>query len=650
MKTVFANRRLTAAAAILMAAALFVAVNVISDRLLVRASVDLTDEGLFTLSDGTRAILGELQEPVTLRLFFSSDLGNAAPQFRTYSVRVRELLERYAQISGGMLRLEFLDPEVFSEEEDQAVAFGLQGVPINQAGDAAYFGIAGTNTTGDTEVIPFLQPERERFLEYDLTRLVQTLANPRKPVVGLVRSTLPIDGQNPMQPGAGGEPWAIYERIAEQFDLRDLGFQPTEIPDDVDVLVLLHPKNIAEASRYAVDQFVLRGGRLLLFVDPHAEADPAGAGAGARFGGARSDLPKLLAAWGVAYDPNKVAGDIRLARRVNIGQGRLQVLDYPAWLILQGGNINREDVATADVGNLNIQTAGVLAPAEGASTEFLPLVLTSEAAMAMDAALVREALPDFETMLRDYKPGGTPLALAARIRGPVKSAFPDGPPKAPADAAAKATDDRSDDKPADEPAPAHLAESAGPVNIVIIADTDLLDDRSWIQRQQFFGKTVALPVAGNGGMVINLIDNLAGSNALIGLRGRGQSQRPFTKIQELEFEAEQRYRAREQALQSRLGEVRKNLGNLQTRREAGGELVLSEAQREAIEGFQADLLTTRRELREVQHALRQNIETLEGWLEFVNIGLIPSAVGLLAVGVGGARLWRRRRRHGLGHG
>ncbi|MHA1114326.1 MAG: GldG family protein, partial [Alphaproteobacteria bacterium] len=612
MKTIFANRRLVAGAAIFLAAVLFVAVNVISDRLLPRASVDLTDEGLFTLSDGTRTILGEIEEPIILRLFFSADLGDAAPQFRTYAVRVRELLDRYAQISGGMVRLQFLDPETFSEEEDQAVAFGLQGVPINQAGDAVYFGLAGTNTTGDTEVIVFLQPERERFLEYDLTRLVQTLANPRKAVVGLVRSTIPIDGQNPMQPQAAGEPWVIFERISERFDLRDLGFQPTDIPDDIDVLVLLHPKNVSDAVRYAVDQFVLRGGRVLVFLDPHSEADPAGAGAGARFGGARSDLPKLLGAWGVAYDPNKVAGDIRLARRVNVGEGRLQVLDYPAWLILQGEYINRADVATADVANLNIQTAGVLSQAEGATTEFVPLVLTSDAAMAMDADLVREVLPDFETMLRDYKPGGAPLVLAARIRGRVKSVFPDGPPTAPKDKKAK---DEGDD--AAKPARAHLTESAEPANIVIVADTDLLNDRSWIQRQEFFGKRVALPIAGNGGLVINLIDNLAGSNALIGLRGRGQSRRPFTKVEELEFEADQRYRAQEQALQTRLSEVRKQLSDLQTRREAGGEVILSASQREAIDGFQADLLATRRQLREVQHALRQDIEALEGWLEFV---------------------------------
>lgn len=646
MRKIFANRRLTAGVAIALAAVLFVAVNVISDRLLVRASLDLTEEGLFTLSDGTRKVLGEVQEPIALRLFFSSDLGNAAPQFRAYAIRVRELLERYAQISDGRLRLEFFDPRVFSEEEDQAVAFGLQGVPINQAGDVAYFGIAGTNTTGDTQVIAFLQPERERFLEYDLTRMVQTLANPRKAVVGLVRSTLPIDGQNPMQPGAPGEPWAVYERIAEQFDLRDLGFRPTEIPDDIDVLLLLHPKRLPDTSLYAIDQFVLRGGRVLLFLDPHAEADPAGAGAGARFGGARSDLPKLLAAWGVAYDPNKVAGDIQLARRVNVGQGRLQVLDYPAWLILQGGNINREDVATAEIGSLNIQTAGILSPTEDATTEFLPLILTSDAAMAMDADLVREALPDFETMLRTYRPGGIPLALAARIRGPVNSAFPDGPPKPAEDKDGAKTDGKADEKAVSAP----LAKSVGPANIVIVADTDLLEDRSWVQRQQFFGKTVAIPVAGNGAMVVNLIDNLAGSDALIGLRGRGQSQRPFTKIQKLEFDAEQRYRAREQALQSRLEEVRRKLGDLQTGREAGGEAVLSQSQREAIEGFQADLLTTRRELREVQHALRQEIETLEGWLEFINIGLIPSAVGMLAVGVGGVRLWRRRRRHRHDHG
>lgn len=636
MKAIMIHQRLLAIVAILVAAVLFVAVNLISSQALRVVSLDLTEDRLYTLSDGTREILAGLDEPIILRFFFSPALGDAAPQYRNYANVVRDILQRYSQLSGGKLRLEFRDPEVFSEEEDQAVSFGLQGVPVNDQGDNVYFGLVGTNTTDGVQTIAFFQPDRERFLEYDLTRLIDGLSNRNKKSVGLINSTLPIDGRNVMQPRAPvGEPWVLFNQIGEQFDLRNLGFQPTSIPADIDVLMIVQPKGLSKQTLYAIDQYVLRGGRLMVFVDPHAESDPAGAGVGARLGGARSDLAELFAAWGVAYDPDKVAADIRHARRVSVGDGRVQPIDYPAWMVLSGDRINRDDVVGADVPNLNFQTAGFLARKDTATIEFTPLAKTSADAMVIDAALVREAIPDIAAILTNYQPGGEELVLAARLSGTVKSAFPDGPPEG----------DPKDAPAVKEDAPAHLAESAAPVNIIIVADTDLMEDRSWVRSQTFFGQNVVTPIAGNGGFITNGLDNLSGSGALIGLRGRGQSQKPFERIAELQFEAEQRFRAEERELQKKLEEAGSALRDLQTQRDAGGQVILSDTQKEAITKFQAEMLATRRQLRDVQHALRRDIDALESALEFVNIGLIPLLVGAIAIGVGSVRMRRRRRRH-----
>lgn len=636
MKKIFHNRRLVVLVSIALAAALFVSANLISNIVFRAASVDLTADRLFTLSGGTRTVLSGVTEPLSIRFYYSTKLGQVAPAYRAYANRVQELLERYAQLSNNNIRLEILDPTPFSETEDQAVSFGLQGVPINQQGEAVYFGLVATNRADDLESIPFFQLERERFLEYDLTRLVYTLSNPKKKTIGMINSTLPIDGRTMRGPAT--PPWLVLENLTRLFQVKDLGFDPAEIPADIDALVLIHPKPgaFAEKTQYAIDQYVLNGGRVLVFVDPHAETDPGGAGAGAQYGGSRSELPKLFDAWGIAYNVRDVATDLRYARRVNIGQeGRVQIAEYVAWMTLQGDRINRDDVATADVASVNIQTGGVIAPKEGATTTFTPLLRTSADAMVIDSFKVRREQPDFASLLREYKPGGKELVVAARVRGPAKTAFPDGPP----------ADEKKDGEKKDEAAKSarpHRAE--GNVNIVVVADTDLMQDRAWAQVQSVGGQNLAVPFAGNGEFVINLIDNLAGSDALIGLRSRGQSLKPFVRVQDLEFQAEQRFRNTERNLQAKLEQVQTQLKDLQTQRDQGGQVILSENQREAIEKFQTEIIDTRRQLREVQHALRRDIDVLKGWLEFVNIGLIPSGVGVAALVVGGVRIHRRRRR------
>jgi ABC-type uncharacterized transport system involved in gliding motility auxiliary subunit len=643
-----------------LALALFFSLNIFADTAFKGISLDLTEGGLYTLSSGTRELLAHLKEPVTLRFYFSQRLADSVPSYGNYAARVRELLERYASLSDGKIRLEFYNPEPFSDAEDRAVAFGLQGVPLGGGDEQVYFGLAGTNSTDDEEIIPFFQADRERFLEYDVTKLVASLANPKKKVIGLV-SSLPMGGSfgNPMMGQASVQPWVVMTEMRQQFTVRELGDNPDKIDKDIDVLMIVHPKALSAKAQFAIDQYVLGGGRALVFVDPNAESD-TGPSPMMMTGASSSDLKRLFAAWGLELVPDKVAGDRELATRVQAPvSGRTQTIDYIAWLSLGEDNLNRDDVVTADLSNLLMATPGVLEKKQGASTTFTPLVSTNADATEIAADKLR-LFPDFLGLLADYKPVGHPLTLAARIQGMVKTAFPDGPPTAGKEEAKKGaepgasggakTEEKKDpDKPPVEaPKPASwLKESAKPINVIVVADTDMLTDRFWVRTQEFFGQQIVEPTEGNGSFVIDALDNLAGSDALIGLRSRGLSARPFDLVQRLRAQADARYLAQAQELQNRLKDAEKKLASLEKEGEAGSHQILSAAQQQEIEKFRAETLRTRKSLREVQHALRVDIERLDEVLKFVNIALIPILIGIAAIVVALVRAARRRRRHAV---
>ncbi|HXQ66470.1 MAG TPA: Gldg family protein [Alphaproteobacteria bacterium] len=647
-----------------LAVALFFSLNIFADAAFKGISLDLTEGGLYTLSSGTRQLLAHLKEPVTLRFYFSQRLADSVPSYANYAARVRELLERYASLSDGKIRIEFYNPEPFSDAEDRAVAFGLQGVPIGGSGDQVYFGLAGTNSTDDEEIIPFFQADRERFLEYDVTKLVAGLANPKKKVIGLV-SSLPMGGSfgNPMMGQGSVKPWVIMTEMRQQFTVRELGENPDKIDKDIDVLMIVHPKALTAKAEFAIDQYVLGGGHALVFVDPNAESD-TGPSPMLMTGASSSDLKRLFGAWGIELVPDKVVGDRELATRVQAPvSGRTQTIDYIAWLSLGEDNLNRDDVVTADLSSLLMATPGILEKKQGASTTFAPLVSTNADATEIAADKLR-LFPDFLGLLADYKPVGRPLTLAARIEGMVKTAFPDGPPAASKEEAKKGaeagesegakasekTEEKKDsDKPAaEQPKPASwLKESVKPINVIVVADTDMLTDRFWVRTQEFFGQEIVQPTAGNGSFVIDALDNLAGSDALIGLRSRGLSARPFDLVQRLRAEADARYLSQAQELQNRLKDAEKKLASLEKEGEAGSRQILSAAQQQEIEKFRAETLRTRKSLREVQHALRVDIERLDEVLKFVNIALIPILIGIAAIVVALVRAARRRRRHAV---
>ena len=629
-----------------LAAVLFVSLNLWAGVSLTGARLDLTEEGLFTLSPGTRNILESIDEPVTLRFYFSERLGRDIPSYAIQANRVGDMLHEFAAASGGRLRLEMFDPEPFTDSEDRAVALGLQGVPIDQTGEQVYFGLAGTNSTDDVDVIPFFQGDRERFLEYDLARMVTILANPHRPVVGIA-SSLPLDGNvRAAMSGRGrmGEPWVVLRQLQQAFEVRWLGEDPREIDGDLDVLVLVHPTGLSDRSLYAIDQYLLSGGKALIFVDPHAEGMATRPPMGPPKPAA-SDLEPLFDAWGVELVDGKVAGDLRFARQVNAGTGRrIEPARYVTWLALDGSTLDRDDPVVSDLRTLNLASAGILRRAEDSPVTLTPLISTSPEAMAIDAAKL-SGRPDIKGLLGDYQPGGERLVLAARLGGIVKTAFPDGPPKPEATETAGTADEAAEPAP-DQPGPAadQLLQSATPLNVIVVADTDLLEDRFWVRAADFFGQRMVVPVAGNGDLVINAVDNLAGSSDLIGLRSRGTVSRPFVRIERMQWDAEQRLRGKEQELRERLEATRKKLAGLETTEPAAGAAILSEEQRQAMQDFRQELLVIRGQLRAVQHDLRRDIEVLEGGIKFADIALVPILVAALAVGLGLWRTARRRRR------
>ena len=623
------------AAGLVFAVVLFFAFNIFSNVTFQDSRLDLTEGKLFTLSQGTLKVLADIDEPIVIRLFYTKLLGQRSPRHATYFERVRELLERYADLSQGKVTLEVIKPEPFSDSEDRAVAAGLQGIPLNDSGDLGYFGLAGANSTDDRASIPFFTTERETFLEYDLTRIIHTLANPERTVVGLM-SPLPMDGGATRPPFNAGPRWAVLDQISEFFEVRTLPMELRQIPEDIDILMLVHPKGMNDFTRYAIDQFVLGGGRALIFVDANAEVDVPADGRMRSL--PRSEFNKNLNAWGLNLADNKVAGDLDTARRVNVQVGgRMNVVDYVVWLALGKNNFDARDAVIGDILTLNVASAGILEKTDAPGAEIQPLITTGANAMSIDAEKVMMQ-PDPVALFRDFESGKKPLMLAARVRGKVKTAFPDGPP--PGSTTPGGTPKNENAKAGGTP-PKHLNESSEPINLIVVADVDMLHERFWSEIRNLMGQRIFVPFANNADFVVNALDNLGGSDALIGLRGRTESARPFHLVQEIRQAAERKYRDKEKSLQAKLEDVRSKLENLQRRRGTEGDMVLNPDDKAAIEDFRIQMIVVRKGLRGVQRELRREIDQLDAILKFFNIAFIPLLLGAATIVFA---LFRRTRR------
>lgn len=634
-----------AVAALFLLLTLFLALNVLSSALFTSTRLDLTEEGLFSLSDGTEALLESIEEPVTLKFYYSEALGREVPFYGIYAGRVRDLLDEYAARSGGKVRVEVYDPEPFTELEDRAVADGLQQIPLQEGGEQVFFGISGTNLTDDLEVIPFLQPERETFLEYDISRLIYSLAKPKRTVLGIVTS-LPMQGtvrMNAMGQQTPVAPYILADQIGATYETRYLNAEFDKVPDDVTVLMLAHTDALGPRAQFAIDQFLLGGGKALVIIDPYSETEGGQAQFFGQLAPERSNLATLFDHWGVVYDPTKIAADRLTARKVQPGEGRRPV-DYVAWLELKGGNIDQSSPITTNVDTLAVASAGHIALADNAAVTMTPLVSTSLGSAELNVEQVK-GMRSPEALLRSYQPGPKALVIAARLTADkMTTAFPDGPPE-------KRLKEGDEAPGADEEAaykakfPKVLTESAAPLDVIVVTDSDLLADRFWVRVQQFFGRRVPVPVSGNGDFVLNSLDALSGSSTLLGLRGRGSTSRPFDVLEQIEREAEKQYAAREEQLQKTLAETQQRFDELRRSMPDGAAAIVTEQEQAEIEGYRQEILRIRSELRAVQRSVREDVDRLESALWFYNIALVPILITVLALILAFWRSLRRRRRH-----
>ena len=612
-------------ATLLAVALLFIGLTVLFNYTLRGWRADLTQNHLYTIAPGSDRILKSIHEPVNLYFFFSEKTAGQLPQIKTYGVRVREFLEELAARSNGMLRLHVIDPQPFSEDEDRASELGVRGAPVGAAGTQLYFGLAGTNSTDGHKAIEFFDPNKEQFLEYDVVQLIYQLANPKKPVLAWL-STLPMAPGFDQMSGQMREPWVIYGQAEQLFDVRPLDASATRIDPDVNVLVLVHPKNLPPALQFAIDQYALKGGHILAFVDPLAEADPSGNDPrnpmAAMSADKSSHLGELLTAWGVKFDATQVVADRGHALSVSMHQNEPPV-EHLGVLGLDKPSFATDDVITSGLSNVNLAMAGSLEPLKGASTKFEPLLSSST-----DAALIPverfRMLFDPATLRDGFKPTGVRYTLGARITGNVHSAFPEGAPAGVTLAAGETA----------------LKTSTHPLNLVVIADTDLLADYLWVHSQDFFGQRLVQAWASNGDLVLNALDNLAGSADLISVRGRATFTRPFERVEKLRHAADDRFRDKEQELEQQLQATEQKLTALESKGGGGAQnaIVTPEEQQE-IEHFGQEKLRIRKELRAVRAGLDEDIRRLGTEIKIVDIVVIPALFALLALAFG---YWRRR--------
>lgn len=765
------------------ALALFVAVNVAAGRI-VGMRADLTEDKLYSLSPGTRNILGKLQKPVELTLYYSDQLGKEAPVYGNYALRVKDMLRVIETTSKDKVELTIKDPKPFSEIEDKAVELGLQGIPVDDSGAKVYFGLAAKS--GDKEiVIPFFQLEREKFLEYDIASLIYNLGTKGKPVVA-VYTTRPMFGNLQMQlQGLPTQPYAVVQALQNHVDVRQIFSFDDIWKEKPAVLMIVHPGELSDKDYYNIDQYLLRGGKAMIFIDPYNET--ASMRRGQFPERVTSNMDKLLKHWGLEMVEKRVAGDRRYARMVNAGDAK-KVIPAPflSWMSIRKDSFSQDDAVTSQITLVNMQSAGILQSKKESTLTFEPLIETSPDSQEIDVSLLEGKKPKILTMLENFKPSGKPLVLAARVSGRSTTMFPDGPPKekekkkeeekedtpaasekkddadkpttgdaggttsdgatqpkpaadsapesgadakptngedkpatmvkadkaerdtvpattgmtvaqaeskpaaetkpeessaekvagektaeekpgaekSPAPSAdAKPEDSAADAKKGDEAketkeaaketkeeetpkAPPFVKESTAPMNVILVSDADLLEDRFWVQNRNFFGQTVQVPFANNADFVVNAVENLAGGDDLIGLRSRGTAQRPFTKIAELKLAADQKFRAEEQRLRKKLDDAEKKLSELEKKEsDSASEETVDDAVKKTAAKFTEEVLTTRKALRKVQLALREDIESLEWWLKLINIALIPILIAVLAIVLGYVRI-RRRKHHG----
>src|ERR1017187_837516 len=605
-----------------------VLVNYLATSIPVR--YDATSEKIYTLSPGTKALLARITEPTTLDLYFTRNATGQFVEYKNYAERVREMLRQYARASGGKIRLNVIDPEPDTPEEEKATASGIEPQTI-PGGSQFYFGLVATQAD-QQKVIGALNPQREQFLEYDVSQLIYGVGQTEKKKLGLI-SSLPLQGSPgmPMMGQQGTEGQFVVSEWEDTYQIVPVEAAATDLPAGLDVLAVIHPENLSQKLQFSIDQFLLGGKPVFLAVDPSSLYFKRQGGQAAMFGGPQpsvsSDLPQLLGGWGIAFDSQKVVGDLEHAVELRDGS------HYPVWISLTQENFNAKALPTAQLGSALFIEAGSVALKPGTELTFTPLVETSSKSGDIPVPALQFAQPD--EVARQITPSGK-KTIAALVTGRFRTAFPDGAPKEPE----PARPDKKEDKPAAKASPPEsLKQSKTSSILIIVADTDWLFDDYSVRKFDFMGRTAAEPINDNLSFAANSLDFLAGSRDLISIRGKGNSVRPFTVVRRMQADAAEKYREKLTALEARINEVQTKLTELQGKKNEGGRLLASPEATRAIEDFQKQQASLRAERRGIRLALREGIDALENRLLAINLLATP----LLVCGFG---FWFYRRRRG----
>ena len=629
------NKQLLSTTGLILAIILFLSFNIVTNGNFKSARIDLTEDQLYTLSDGTLNIIESLEDPISLRFYYSEQVAQELPSLKSYAQRVKELLEEYRRASNGKIELITINPMPYTDNEQRAKQYGLQGVPIEGESDPLYFGLAGNNLLDGVESIPFFQPEKEDVLEYDLTKLIYKLSSSNRKTVAVI-STLEVNGEDydPLKgevPSSdGAKPWAFMAELRQLFNVTVLPVDIQRIPSSIDVLVVIHPKDMVESTQYAIDQYVLKGGKLITFVDPYSEADipekdpdnPMAAMVYSR----SSNMIELFKAWGFERLGADVVADRKTAIKVDFGaRTGNKPIDYVLWQGLPAEQLSSEQAVTSQLKKIEVATTGRFQALEGASTTLTPLFSSSNEAMLVDKRIV-QFRNDPRALLTKYQAGTLSYDYAVRVTGSVKTAFPNG----------GKTKDGEVKKFSN-----HLDGSKQDIDVIAIADVDMLQDRFWVQLQDFYGEQIAYNTSNNIDFLINAIDDMSGNHGLISVRSRAGFSRPFDRVIALKQDAEKRYRTQERELQKTLDETKQRIARMQVERSGSGDDILNPEQQQEIAELRVSVNKLQQKLREVQANLRKDIDDLDTKLKFYNIGFVPIIVALLAVITGWLRVRKR---------
>ena len=597
---------------ILSAIIILISVNTLVNSHLNSQRLDLTEEKMYTISAGTIETLQSIEEPINVKFYFTNRLGDNYPPFKLFADRIKTLLKRYEEISDGNLILSIYNPEPFTEIEEQAQADNIRGIPLNEQGEYGYFGIRAYNSVDGVEVIPFMDIEREEFLEYDLTSRIFSLSKEDKPKIGFVAG-LGIDGVLDNQGGAV-PPWKIMGQINEFFDvttLLDYNMDSRElksIPADIDTLFVVQPLNLSDQALYTIDQFVLDGGNILLALDPSTTV-----AAGIQYD---QKMDYLLENWGLKINPGQVAGDLKLARPAQVGdRGERVYNNYLALIGVTSEYINQEDPIVSGLDLINITTAGVIERIPDHKTEITDIFTTSEQSTLIGKEEVKDN-PDLNKLLREFEASNNNYSLSVRVKGE----------------AASVVDSLDLQNVPSYSKDRHI--QSGSVNAIIVTDVDFLEDQFWVNVKEYFGEDLLTPFANNATFIVNALENLSDSSTLASLRARGVMDRPFILINDLQLRSETIFRDKERSLANEMAALQNRMRELEQK--AGGSVMLGQSDLDAFNDFREKAQNVQKELRGIKLELSQELEALNNAIKISNMAGIPMlflAFGVLYWGI-----------------